>query len=499
MIELNNVTFCYGNEDEGFGSETGVKNIQMTVKTGECVVLCGRSGSGKSTILRLIGGLAPNFYTGSLAGEVTVGGLNPSDLLPEERTRLLGVVFQDPRSQFFMENVRDELAFSAENLGLAPDEIIRLIEKQADLIGVSHLLGRSLNKLSSGQKQRVAIAAASVLSPPLLILDEPTANLDHRGTQTLNEMLVKLKQAGTTLLISEHRLHSLLPVVDSFVCMEKGTIVRTWSKDEFSQLAYEDVCPYGLRHPDMINIGSTHILEDKNEAEAFEGRKLTYRYNKNGDGIEDVDIVLPKRSVTALTGGNGAGKTTLCKILCGLLRQRRGTIYNREIPLSAGRRRTSSYFVMQDADYQLYADSVGNEIVLGRHLDETMRLRAYEAMEAFGLKKLEERHPASLSGGEKQRVTMAAAYCSEAELIVLDEPTSGLDGDGVLKVAAWVNKLAQAGKTIVIITHDRILSDLACNQIIELKNESNEGEILKNNKKTVTSRLLEFSGEKSRL
>jgi energy-coupling factor transport system ATP-binding protein len=476
MIKLNNVTYCYGNEDGDSGYETGVKNIQLHVKPGECVVLCGRSGSGKSTILRLVMGLAPGFYGGSLTGELTVGGLSPSVLMPEERTKLLGVVFQDPRSQFFMENVRDELAFSAENLGIPSDEIIRQVEKQAQLLGVTNLLGQSLNRLSSGQKQRVVIAAASVLSPPLLILDEPTANLDHKATQALIKLLVKLKQAGMTLIISEHRLHSLLPVADSYVCMEKGTIVRAWTKDEFSGLAYEDVKPYGLRHPDMINIMSMPKLDALPEAElALEGRKLAYRYKGTKTGIENVDIVLPRGSVTALTGENGAGKTTLCKILCGLLRQRNGKIYSGGNRLSAGRRRASSYFVMQDADYQLYADSVGNEIVLGRQLNETLRIKAYEAMEAFGLQEHRDRHPASLSGGEKQRVTMAAAYCSDSELIVLDEPTSGLDGDGVLKVVAWVRKLAQAGKTIVIITHDRILSDLACDQIIELNNEVNGG------------------------
>ncbi|MES5955958.1 ABC transporter ATP-binding protein [Bacillus fungorum] len=476
MIELNGVTFRYGNEERKSRNETGVDNIQLTVKAGNCVVLCGRSGSGKSTILRLVGGLAPNFYAGSLMGKVTVGGLNPTDLLPEERTRLFGVVFQDPRSQFFMDNVRDELAFSAENLGIAPDEIIRRVEKQAKLFDVAHLLERPLNMLSSGEKQRVAIAAASILSPPILILDEPTANLDHQATQTLIKMLGKLKEAGTTLLISEHRLDPLLSVADSFLCMEKGTIVRTWTKDEFSQLTYEDVRPYGLRHPDMINTVSTRKLAEIPTVEiALEGQKLTYYYKRNGDGVKDLDIVLPKGSVTALMGENGTGKTTLCKILCGLLPQRKGTVFSRGIPLSAGRRRASSYFVMQDADYQLYADSVANEIVLGSRLKETLRTKANQTMEAFGLLELQERHPASLSGGEKQRVTMAAASCSDAELIVLDEPTSGLDGDGVLKVAAWVKKLAQAGKTVVIITHDRILSDLACDQIKVLRNEMNGG------------------------
>ncbi|MFW5434891.1 ABC transporter ATP-binding protein [Paenibacillus apiarius] len=472
MIELNGVAFRYGNEDGIAESETAVENINLRIKAGECVMLCGRSGCGKSTIMRLVNGLAPSFYAGSLIGEISVGGTSPSALSPEDRTRLLGVVFQDPRSQFFMQNVRDELAFSAENLGIAPDEIIGRIEKQAKRLGISHLLDRSLNHLSSGQKQLVAIAAASILSPPLLLLDEPSANLDHKAAQTLIEILDRLKQIGTTLLISEHRLHPFLPVADSFVCLEKGVIARTWTKDEFSRLAYEDVRPYGLRHPDMARTEAAGRSEDIPRAEpALEGRQLAYHYRKNGDGIHDVDVALPKGSVTALTGENGAGKTTLCKILCGLLRQRKGTVYSRGIPLSAGQRRSSSYLVMQDADYQLYADSVGNEIVLGKRLDDALRFRAYEAMDAFDLRELRDRHPASLSGGEKQRVTMAAAYCSDAELIVLDEPTSGLDGDGVLNVAAWAKQLAQAGKTVVIITHDTILTELACDHVLELKNE----------------------------
>ncbi|MGF9906154.1 ABC transporter ATP-binding protein [Brevibacillus porteri] len=470
MIELNDVTFHYGQEDGGHDTETGVKNISLSVKAGQCVVLCGRSGCGKSTIMRLVNGLAPNFYAGRLAGEVSVGGKSPASMLPEERTRLMGAVFQDPRSQFFMETVRDELAFSAENIGMAPDEIRSRMDRQAIQLGISHLLDTSLHKLSSGQKQRVAIAAASVLTPPLLLLDEPTANLDASSTQNLIEILSKLKQNGTTLLISEHRLVPFLPVVDLFVCMENGKIARTWTKDEFCRLSHDDVRAYGLRHPDMT-LAETAKKREQPEMSEFmvEGRELSYFYKKKNDGITDINISLPQGSVTALTGENGTGKTTLCKILCGLLRERKGTIVSQGRSLSASKRRAASYLVMQDADYQLYADSVGNEIVLGKILNEELREKAYEAMDAFGLRELRDRHPASLSGGEKQRVTMAAAYCSEAELIVLDEPTSGLDGDGVLKVAAWVKKLAETGKTVVIITHDQILSKLACDQVVELR------------------------------
>ncbi|MED1722013.1 ABC transporter ATP-binding protein [Brevibacillus parabrevis] len=470
MIELRDVTFHYASDDGEPGSESGVKQINLSVKAGQCVVLCGRSGSGKSTMMRLVNGLAPGFYPGTLSGTVSVGGKSPAELLPQERTMLMGVVFQDPRSQFFMEKVRDELAFSAENIGMDPGEIIERVESVAKKLGVDHLLDRSLHKLSSGQKQRVAIAAASVLNPPLLLLDEPTANLDPSSTRNLIEILGRLKDNGTTLLICEHRLNPFLPVADSFVCMNQGQIARTWSRDEFAELPMEAVRPYGLRHPDMIRMGEQEHRETVRTAEmVLEARELSYSYRKKGDGISNLNVTLPKGTVTALTGENGSGKTTLCKVLCGLLRERSGAVFYGSARYSASKRRSASYLVMQDADYQLYSDSVGNEIVMGRALDENLRKRAYEAMAAFGIEGLRDRHPASLSGGEKQRVTMAAAYCSDAEWIILDEPTSGLDGDGVLKVAAWVKQLARAGKTVVIITHDKILSGLASDQVVELK------------------------------
>lgn len=471
MIELTAAGFIYESAFEDHGETEGVSELYLTVGAGECVVLCGRSGCGKSTVLRMINGLAPQFYPGMLAGTVQVSGKPVNSFLPEEKTRLTGSVFQDPRSQFFMSLVRDELAFSGENLGLAPDEIRSRVQAAADRLRIAHLLDRPLDQLSSGQKQKVAIAAATILSPKLLILDEPSANLDEKATSELVQTLLQLKRSGTSLILSEHRLHAFLEVADRYVLIEQGTIARTWNKDEFAALRYEDVKPYGLRHPDMELAGINHPSAHATSPQGWEGRALTYVYRSASQAIRGIDMTLKPGSVTALTGDNGVGKTTLCKVLCGLLRQQGGEVYYAGKKRSAAGRRSLSYLVMQDADYQLYADSVGNELVLGRRLDDALRLRAYEAMDAFGLRALRDRHPASLSGGEKQRVTIAAAYCSDAELIVLDEPTSGLDGDGVLNVAAWARKLAQAGKTVVIITHDRILTKLACDHVLELKNE----------------------------
>lgn len=181
-----------------------------------------------------------------------------------------------------------------------------------------------------------------------------------------------------------------------------------------------------------------------------------------------MNAVFESGKVTVVEGENGAGKTTLAKVLCGAAREQSGCVMLGDKPISRRERRKKSYFVMQDADYQLYAGSVADELVLGRKVDDALKARAWEALAAFGLVDLAERHPASLSGGQKQRVTLAAAYCSDAELIVLDEPTSGLDGRGVVEVASWCRTLAHAGKVVVIITHDALLAELAGDAIVRL-------------------------------
>ncbi len=469
MVELKNVSFTYGEAESDVLYNTGVYDISLNIARGRCVVLCGRSGSGKSTLLRLIGGLAPGFFPGELAGEVLLDGKEAAGLSSDERAKMLGMVFQDPRSQFFMDNVLDELAFTADNLGMPPKETKALLERQAEKLHIAHLLDQNLSDLSSGQKQRVAIAAASLLLPSVMLLDEPTANLDEKSTAELLDILTRLKNSGITLIVSEHRLQTFLPVADQYVCMDAGRIAQLWSPTEFRSLTTEQIRPYGLRHPRM-QMDCASVSECSNENLCLECRSIGYRY-RNGDGIENVTLRFPQGSVTALTGENGAGKTTLCKVLCGLMRPKQGTV------LLCGRRqsrsalRVTSHFVMQDADYQLYTDSVGNELLLGKKVTEESKMRAFEALDAFGLREVKDRHPASLSGGQKQRVVLAAAYCSDAQLIVLDEPTSGQDGDNLLKTAVWIRKLAQEGRTVIVITHDKLLESLVCDRCVQMEKE----------------------------
>lgn len=527
MITFCDVSFCYGEAELAAENrqDACIEGMSFDIRDGECVVLCGRSGAGKSTVLRLINGLAPAFYEGTLHGSVLVARREPASMTPEQRVQTFGVVFQDPRSQFFMNSVQDEIAFSAENIGLEPMYVKEKVREAAALLNIEPLLCQTVDTLSAGQKQRVAIAAALILSPQILILDEPVSNLDADGIEILTGLLAEIKKRGTTIIISEHRLHTFLGIADSFLHIENGRAAHRWTADEFCRLQEGELRQFGFRYPGMAelslrtnHIRTTEVIGQPESAALKETPKkaaavetstpnpavklpkaakiepdavrsalcvsdVTYlyrnaRYAEDSSekssskerecSIRNISLAFPQGSVTALTGKNGAGKTTLCKVLCGLLRQQSGCITLHGQKLSCAQRRRMSYFVMQDADYQLYSESVINELLLGRKPSQSIKNRAEEALELFRLQAVRNRHPASLSGGEKQRVVIAAAYCSEAQLFVFDEPTSGMDGEGLLSMAQWAGMLAQAGKTVVIITHDELLSELACDYRIRM-------------------------------
>lgn len=461
VIEFKQVTFQYE------GAESGVSQIDFTLPEGTCTILCGRSGHGKSTILRLLMGLMPNIYPGKQEGKVTVFGKEPSTFTPEERASMIGVVFQDPRSQFFMSNVQDEILFAANNLGRSKENMVRELAIHAEKYQVKELLDKDVAYLSSGEKQRVAIAAATFLKPKLLILDEPTANLDPKTMQLLTATLIKLKQDGTTIVISDHRLFSYRQLADRFIVLNKGQVVLDLHAEQFLALSNEMYHQYGLRYPTM---GMNNLLEKvKQEApNSLQIKDLQYVYKKSKKGFQHFQAQVQSGRVIAIAGANGAGKTTLCKVLAGLYKQQKGQILLNDNVLSPSRRSKLSYFVMQDPDYQLYAESVGHEIVLGRQLTEMLRNKAIEALEHFSLVPLKDRHPASLSGGEKQRVTLAAASIADAQIILLDEPTSGLDGANMLKVAKWVQHMANQNKFVFVITHDEDFIATVCDEVFIL-------------------------------
>lgn len=461
MIDFQNVYFSYKD------GELTTKDISFSINSGECVILCGRSGSGKSTILRTVSGLAPVFYEGFLQGKIEVDRQIPAELESENRAKLFGVVFQDPRSQFFMNTVQDEICFAAENIGVPPKKIKEMLHEVSNFVGIEGLLSRSIDELSSGQKQKVAIASSLILQPKVLILDEPTSNLDAQGAKTLVEIIKKIKGRGIAIIISEHRFDVFKEAADRFLYIDRGKLNKIWTREEFENLSDEKLSSLGLRPKMVVKNSNIHVKTDKDLL--LDIHSLSFHYKKTREGIDNINLQLYRGEVVSLLGNNGAGKTTLCKVISGLLKENSGTIEYKGKISNCNLRNKFCYFVMQDADYQLYSDSVAGEIVFGKKVTEKLKQDLMESLNAFKLMVLKDRHPASLSGGEKQRVTLAAAYCSDVDIYILDEPTSGMDGDGLRAIIKWVKLLAEKGKIVIIITHDLLLAEATSNKFIYLE------------------------------
>jgi ABC-type cobalt transport system, ATPase component len=249
MIQIENVLFQYSNSEKGT-----LKNINLHIAKGEFVVLLGRSGCGKTTITRLINRLVPEFFDGEMKGKVIIDGEDTSELNIQDLTGVVGSVFQDSRSQFFATDTTAEIAFSCENVGLPREELCRRIEKTVNYLQIEHLLERSIFELSSGEKQSIAIASVYALSPKILLLDEPSANLDTVATKHLMDILYMLKKQGYTIVVSEHRIHYLKDIADRAILIENGCITKEISGDKFRNLTNEEANQMGLRSTNITKI-----------------------------------------------------------------------------------------------------------------------------------------------------------------------------------------------------------------------------------------------------
>lgn len=454
MIELKEVSFQYHDCTQG------VFKINMSVAKGECVVVTGASGCGKTTLTRLINTLAPTYYPGEKTGAIFVDGQDISDLAQWEVGRLVGSVFQDPKSQFFSSELAGEVAFACENYGLPHNEIHSRTEAAIAEMKLDYIRNIPLDVLSSGEKQRTAIASVFALCPNVFVCDEPTANLDESGISQLKDTLMRLKLGGYTLIIAEHRLAWLNGLADRYIYMEQGRIVREYFPTEIKRLSASERQEKGLRSAVRVSLPDIPCNTNA-EAPILHGHRISFKHGKTviWDGL---DIAVIQGRVTAITGNNGAGKTTLALVLSGLYKQSSGKILLHGKKVSRSARRKSIWYCANDTGTQFFTDSVSEELLLNAKKTDELLRKAREILKRMGLSDYKDAHPATLSGGQKQRLAIACGLLSEREILIFDEPTSGLDGKNMMLIASELKCAAENGKAVIVITHDGELMEACC-------------------------------------
>ena len=443
--------------------------ISGTVPKGRCIVLCGGSGCGKSTLLRCINGLIPQFYEGELKGYCRLGGQDTSGLGIGEIGELAASVFQDPRSQFFTVNSSGEVAFGLENHGLPQEDIGWRVEDAFRVFHLERLKDRNVYELSSGERQLISILSAWAMDTDILLLDEPTANLDFAATQQLKTILLALKQQGKTLLLSEHRLYYLADIADEFWVMEGGEIREKYTAAEAKSLSQAQLHTLSLRTLDLTKIAVPEKAPIRQGAQTMLSvSDVRYTYGKKADAIlSGVNFSVREHEIIGLVGANGCGKTTIGKLIAGLYRPSNGQISLFGTAQKPKQLQKQVLFIMQEAEFQFYTNSVLHELQYGHTVTPEFEQKAEALLKSMGMWECRNRHPFSLSGGQMQKLTLMLAYLSPKPVIVLDEPTAGQDAKSLERCAALIREMKKE-KTVLIITHDLELIAKACDRCIGL-------------------------------
>lgn len=485
MIAFHDVSYRYAHADL-----CAVEDISFSVRPGECKVVTGPSGCGKTTLMRLANGIVPQILGGTVTGRVTVDDRDVSTTPVADLAETVGTLFQDPEEQFFALQVEDEIAFALKSRGAAPEVVAERVSTAAERMGLTNVLGNDIHSLSEGQKQKVGLAGILALGPKVLVLDEPSANLDPEATEELARLLSDLKAQGAAILIVDHRLYWLRGVVDEVLVMKEGRIVDRGPFEILADDAFR--AARGLRR-DRVADPRVTLPRIRVRAEGpeetrgvFAADGLSFGYPGRPEIFRNASFAVPS-GLTALIGPNGTGKTTLARILTGLTKATgRFTVEGRAVGPEG--LMPSSGLVLQNADHQLQMRTVEEEITAalsaGRWASEkrsgfsgaigrfTPTLEEAERIETLmanlRLTGLRHRHPQSLSGGEKQRVVIACALAKNPKILILDEPTSGLDGANLASIAAILREEADRGRAVFLITHDLELLDV-CDRALAME------------------------------
>jgi energy-coupling factor transport system ATP-binding protein len=531
LIEIKNLTFYYGDE-----KEPSIKDLNLTVNDGEFVLISGPSGSGKSSLARCLNGLIPHFYGGRIEGLIVVEGLEITKYSTKEIAVKVGMVFQDPENQLVATDVEREIAFGLENLALPRREIVKRVEEALDTVGIAQLRGRSLHELSGGEKQKVAIASVLALKPRVLVLDEPTSELDPQGAEEVLSIVQRLNdELGLTVILVEHRLERVIHLVDRFIVMSAGGIIADGPPDTVLDRSYGNLVKEGIGVPPLIRLihelRKRGVKVGKIPLTVKEGRKvldavfrdarpalpplpersyagpllkvedLWFAYNCGEAVLKGVNLSIGVGEFIAVMGRNAAGKSTLVKHFNGLLKPFQGKVTVNgldtkkhtvaEIARQVG-------YVFQNPNDHLFADTVEEELLFTlRNLGfGDLYEKAEETLAEFDLIKYRHQYPRFLSGGEKQRVALASVLVTGPRLLILDEPTRGMDHGLKNRLMEFLKVYCEKGNTVIVITHDLELAAEYAERIILL---SEGGVVADGNKREVLARALLFSPQINRV
>jgi energy-coupling factor transport system ATP-binding protein len=500
MIEIEHLTYTYPG-----AAAPALHDVSLAVAAGEFVLVVGESGAGKSTLLRVLNGLVPHFYGGTSAGRVRVAGHDPVAEGPGALSRVVGMVFQDPEAQMVTDTVEDELAFALENAGLPPDRMRKRVAEVLDQLGLEGLRGRRVSSLSGGERQRVAIGAVLTLQPEVLVLDEPTSQLDPQGAEEVLDTLVKLnKDLGLTILLAEHRLERVVQHVDRIIYLppaaDRAPLIDGDPRAVLAQIplvpplaavarlldwhplpltikeARRFVNPTWLAQatpdPPSCNLPTLNPHPPSPHAPIpIAADNVWYSYGRH-EAVRGVSLQVAAGEIVALMGRNGAGKTTLLKLLMGLLRPTQGHVLiagqdTRKTPLETLAR--SVGYVPQRPDVLLFADTVQEEVDFTRRNHGLPGNGATAALlGSLGLGGMAGRDPKEMSVGERQRVALAAVLAAEPAVLLLDEPTRGLDYGQKANLTATLQRLAAEGRAVLLATHDVELAARVADRVVLL-------------------------------
>jgi energy-coupling factor transporter ATP-binding protein EcfA2 len=493
MIQFEHLTYHYPDTESAI-----LRDLSLEIEEGEFLLVIGPSGAGKSTLLRCLNGLVPHFYGGTIAGQVRVAGRDPLALGPRGMADLVGFVLQDPEAQFVVDKVEDELAFALENQGLDPLLMRKRVEEALDQLNIADLRGRSVHTLSGGERQRVAIAAVMTLQPRVLVLDEPTSQLDPQAAEEVLDTLVKLNHdLGLTVILSEHRLERVVQYVDRILYLP-GEGQPPILDEPRAVLQQVDLTPPLITLAKAL--GWSPLPLTIKEGRKFASRQgtrpkaqgpipqfpnspitisvqgLGFSYNGH-PALQDVSLEVHRGEFVALMGRNGSGKTTLLKQLVGLLKPDRGQVEvsNPQYPISLNTRQATVEeiirlvgYVPQNPNALLFNDTIRQELDFTRRGHRLPPGDYRPLLDTLGLTAYADHYPRDLSVGERQRVALASILVAEPDILLLDEPTRGLDYPQKAALTTFLQQEKARGRTILMATHDVELVAQCADRVILL-------------------------------